>query len=75
MKPRCVDSLIAAVSSGPGIIAPDRAMMKDVAKMVKNAGDIMLRAGQSTFGSVSNPLCSSASVGTWSVIVPSLYCM
>jgi len=36
MNPRCELSLIVAVSSGPGIIAPDRAMTKDEAKMVRN---------------------------------------
>jgi hypothetical protein len=34
MKPRCELSLIAAVNSGPGISAPEKAMTKDEAKIV-----------------------------------------
>jgi hypothetical protein len=36
-------SLIVAVSSGPGIIAPERAMTKDVQKMVINASMLYTR--------------------------------
>ena len=35
MKPRCELSLIAAVNSGPGISAPEKAITKDEAKIVK----------------------------------------
>ena len=34
MKPLCELSLIVAVSSGPGIIAPEKAMIKEETKIV-----------------------------------------
>jgi hypothetical protein len=37
MCPRLADSDIVTVSSGPGISAPDRAIVKDVVKITKNS--------------------------------------
>jgi hypothetical protein len=43
MKPLCELSLIVAVSSGPGIIAPEKAMIKEDTKIVISSHTVYVR--------------------------------
>ena len=43
MKPLCELSLIVAVSSGPGIMAPEKAMIKDDTKIVISSHTVYIR--------------------------------
>jgi short-subunit dehydrogenase involved in D-alanine esterification of teichoic acids len=43
MKPLCELSLIVAVSSGPGIMAPEKAMIKEETKIVINSHTVYIR--------------------------------
>ena len=74
MKPRCELSLIVAVKRGPGIIAPDSAMIKDVLKM-ESSVESTVRPYRSTAGRVSKLFFSTASAGMRPVMVSLLYGM
>jgi hypothetical protein len=43
MKPLCELSLIVAVSKGPGIMAPEKAMIKEEINMVTSSHTVYIR--------------------------------
>src|SRR5271157_2441443 len=54
MKPLCELSLIVAVSSGPGIIAPEKAMIKEETKIVISSHTVYIRPIQRILRALKN---------------------